>query len=108
MLVYLAIVVILLYLYYCKTTVVRFYKPSCRYCVESQKEWDEFKKIARNLNIVVVVDVNTEEDNEHTRYWTSRYTVNTVPHVLKIKWFGFSETYDGPRDRVDYVKFATK
>jgi hypothetical protein len=92
----------------CKTIVIRFYKPSCKYCVESQQEWDRFKKIvSATTQDIEIVDVNTENTDAHTKYWTTRYKINSVPYVVKeTKWLGRSVEFNDSRTLVNYLTFA--
>ena len=96
-----------LYRYNKKTKIIRFYRPSCPACVASQKEWDRFKKQARHKKNIVIIDVNTENKDEHTNYWTSKYQVVSVPYVVKItKWLGRSVEFKGDRTAEDYMRFC--
>ena len=90
-----------------KTTVVRYYRPSCPACVASQEEWDKFKTYSNRDKDLVIIEVNTEVDNDLTRKWKAYYNVSSVPTVIKIpKWTGIRRVYSGERTAEDYSRFA--
>ncbi len=89
-----------------KIRVVRFFRPTCKYCVESQKEWNAFKAhaAASDLN-AEIIDVNLDNDDSVTRKWRNKYKVTGVPKVIKVSLWG-SEEYTGPRTSSAYMNFA--
>ena len=77
--------------------IVRYFRPSCRFCAESQKEWDDFKASAFASQLpIVIVDVDTSHDNAHVRKWKAKYYFNSVPTVVKIH-NGVVTKYEGAR-----------
>lgn len=103
----LAVVGVILYLKYTqKKQIVRFARKTCKFCVESQPEWDAFKAMAiSNKADFEIVDVDIENNSIHTRNWLAKYKVDGVPKVIKITGFGNSE-YNGPRVSLAYMQFA--
>jgi glutaredoxin len=90
------------------TYIVRYHRPSCKYCVESQQEWDLFKaKHADDLirSNVFIIDVDTSQDTEHTRYWCAKYNFQTVPTVVKLSKFS-TKVFDKSRTCEEFYKFA--
>jgi glutaredoxin len=86
--------------------IVRYSRPTCRYCIESQGAWNGFVKTAQAHNLRIdIVEVNLSEDSEHTRKWAERYPVQSVPTVVK---FGPENPveYNGPRTTKAYLSFA--
>lgn len=62
--------------------VYRFYRPSCKYCVESQDEWMKFK-MNEPLNLDYrIIDVNL--DDKANQKLALRYNIATVPTVVRI------------------------
>ncbi len=106
----LLLVVLALIYYYIKsnqrTQIVRFYRDNCKYCVESQPEWDAFKAMALADKVEFdIVDVDIQNNSIHTRRWLDSYKIISVPTVLKITGWG-SKEYDGPRISTAYMAFA--
>ena len=107
------IILILLFIYVLfllmlkKTQIIRFSKPTCKFCIESQPEWDAFKELAltKKLNIEII-DVDITNNSIHTRTWLAKYNVTTVPTIIKINMWG-SYVYNGPLNRNDYLNFIT-
>lgn len=83
---------------------IRFSKPTCKYCVDSQLEWDKFKSLAK-LHNIETIDVDISDNTNHTKYWLSKYKIDSVPTVIKITTL-WSYVYDGPRICGEYMKFA--
>lgn len=103
------IVGVLLFVYYKskqRKQIVRFSKPTCKYCVDSQAEWDAFKAQAlADKSDFEIVDVDISNNSIHTRNWLAKYKVESVPKVMKIGAWGSTE-YEGPRISTAYMKFA--
>ena len=103
----LAVVGLIIYLKYTqKKQIVRFSRKTCKFCVESQPEWDAFKgmALADKVNFDII-DVDIENNSIHTRNWLAKYKVDGVPKVIKITGFGTTE-YNGPRTSAAYMQFA--
>lgn len=99
----------MLYLRYTKKKqIVRFSRKTCKFCVESQPEWDAFKAdaLARKVDFEII-DVDIEDNSIHTREWLAKYKVDGVPKVIKITGWGTTE-YNGPRTSLEYMKFMTE
>jgi glutaredoxin len=89
-----------------KTQIIRFYRPDCRFCVESQKEWDSFKALAAAEKLdIEILDVNISSSSRDTKNLVKHYGVKTVPYVVKTTTFG-SKTYNGPRVSSSYLEFV--
>ncbi len=106
----LGIVGIIVLVYYIKSKqrvqIVRFSRPTCKFCVESQPEWDSFKAMAlADKATFEIVDVDISNNSIHTRNWLASYKVDGVPKVIKITPWKTIE-YEGPRVSTAYMKFA--
>jgi len=102
---------LLVWLWYIKRNhrkvIVRFMRPTCKFCVESQAEWDAFKAQAEANNADFdVVEVNISDNSIHTRNWLARFQVDGVPKVIKVIGTKIEE-YQGPRISTAYMQFAT-
>jgi hypothetical protein len=94
-----------LYLDAISTKVYRFYKPGCRYCQESQEQWDLFKKKCR-FRGVKPIDVNLEEKNSTTEALANSYNVKSVPTIIKISNNGMVSKYNGDRTASDLLDWC--
>jgi hypothetical protein len=74
--------------------IVRYSRPDCPFCVESQAGWDEFKKnvenappeeLAKMTEPIHVLDIDTSETlSPDTLVWKSKYNPKTVPAIIAI------------------------
>ena len=87
-----------------KKKIIRFYSDSCRYCIESQAEWDKFCHHARHD--YEIMNVNTKAQCPKIRHLMEKYDVTSVPTIVKVSWWG-SSTYKGRHRAHDYLKFAS-
>ncbi len=89
-----------------RTRIVRFSRPTCKFCIESQPEWDAFKAMALADKVDFdIVDVDIQNNSIHTRNWLASYKVDSVPKVIKVTGWGSVE-YNGPRVSTAYMAFA--
>lgn len=84
---------------YRKPKIMRFYRPDCKFCVKSQKEWDLFKAKSKYK----IIDINTNIP-ENIRYM-KRYRINYVPKIIKVGPLGIRE-FRGPNRLREYLKFS--
>ncbi len=92
-----------------RSTIYRFYRPGCKYCVESQPEWDRFRQIVRNdFNLymrVGIVEINLD-DAKNDQGIISSFNIPGVPYVVKVTESGKRVNYDGERTAEGYVRFV--
>ena len=81
-------------------TIIRFYRPSCPYCVKSQAAWDKFKASCK----FKVVDYNMDIGNYSKLL--EQYGGKGVPHIVKVKAYGIYEVYNGDRSEQDLMRWA--
>jgi hypothetical protein len=89
------------------TKVYRFYKPTCKYCVESQDEWDRFKQNCK-FRLIRCIDIDTSNANGYNEMLAQNFGVKTVPAVFKVEPDGRREMYDGERQADAYMAWCTK
>ena len=88
--------------------IVRFMRHNCKYCIESQPEWDAFKANAvANKSDFDIVDVDLHDNSIHTRKWLESYKIDGVPKIIKITGFGSTE-YIGPHISTAYMQFMSE
>jgi hypothetical protein len=78
------------------TKVYRFYKPGCRFCQESQEEWEIFKKKCRFRGLKPI-DVNLEEKTAKNEELAKSFNVKSVPTIIKVSAGGIPSKYEGDR-----------
>lgn len=112
MYVHILLVVILLVLAYLyvfmgdsNTIVYRFYRPTCKFCVESKPEWDKFKEHMVDVDGIVIKEVNLDEGGTATKL-AKKYDVSGVPTVFKINSDGTRVDHEGPRTFSSYMSFV--
>ncbi len=88
------------------TTVYRFYKHNCRFCVESQPDWDKFKAHIGKRMDLVIVDVDLDEGDTSLNL-AKKYNVTSVPTVFKILPNGTRVDHIGPRNMGGYISFVS-
>lgn len=89
-----------------QTQIVRFSRADCKFCIDSQSEWDAFKAAALADKVDFnIVDVDIKNNSVHTRNWLAAYKIDSVPTILKISGSSYKE-YDGPRTSAAYMSFA--
>ncbi len=96
------VIIVLLILWMMKehhsVKVYRFYKKSCPYCVNSQKEWDKFKmSCIFKMVSCVDVDMATKSGSEAA----SKFGVTSVPTVIAVNG-DMMTTYSGDRTSRSY------
>ncbi len=103
------IVILVMLMYYMnisnETTVYRFYRPSCRYCVESQPEWNKFKMHICNSMNIKIVEVNLDDGGPSISL-AKKFDVKSVPTVFKILPNGERVDHKGPRTMAGYISFV--
>lgn len=87
--------------------VYRFYRPSCPYCVNSQDEWDKFKRKCM-FSMVKPVDVNMNEATDAQKKLAENFMVKSVPHVVAVYDDGLRFTYDGSRTADAYMNWVNR
>lgn len=100
----------ILFVLYVKSTqrkqIVRFSRKTCKFCVDSQPEWDSFKTAAISNKVDFdIIDVDIENNSIHTRTWLSNYQVDSVPKIIKITGWG-TTVFNGPNTGSAYMQFA--
>ena len=83
-----------------KPGIYRFYRPACRFCVESQPEWDKFKQQTKEK----LYEINLDDDNN--RSLADRYSVQMVPTVFRLYANGTLIKHEGERTVGNYTAFA--
>ena len=80
--------------------IYRFYSPKCPYCVQSQCEWDSFKKM-RFSQMFVPIDIN--RDNKCIKNITlmKKFNVTSVPYVVAT-YKNIIIEYEGDRSVTSY------
>ncbi len=74
--------------------IVRYSRPDCPFCIESQAEWDKLKNLfetlppnerARITEPIHVLDIDTSKTlSPDTLVWKSKYNPKTVPAIIAI------------------------
>jgi hypothetical protein len=90
------LILLMLYIDSISTKVYRFYKPGCRFCQESQEQWELFKKKCR-FRGVKPIDVNLEERTPKNETLAKAFGVKSVPTIIKVSSSGTPSKYDGDR-----------
>lgn len=89
-----------------RTYIVRYSKPSCPYCVNSQDEWNKFKRKAFADKLqVTIVDVDLTQNTDLVKHWKGRFVPDSVPTVVKFRR-DTKVVYDGVREHTAYMAFA--
>lgn len=85
--------VILVYYHMNAVKVYRFYRPGCPHCVNSQAEWNRFKRRCK-YEFIKPIDVNLDNPKNHKL--AKRYQVTSVPTIIRVSDDTY-EVYDGER-----------
>jgi glutaredoxin len=85
--------------------VYRFYRPTCRYCVESQTEWNTFKRDMQ-FKMVRCIEINLDDDVNTNKEMFSSYGGRGVPYVVAVDSSGKRYVYDGPRLATAYANWV--
>jgi len=99
------IVIILLYILWKKygVKVYRFHRPTCPYCVQTQKAWDEFKwKSVGEFAWCCDVDVSDKGSAELSK----KFNVKSVPTIIAVKENKIYQ-YQGDRSCEDLVQWVS-
>ena len=83
--------------------IIRFYSDSCKYCVNSQAEWDKF--CSQTQSGYKIINVNIKSQCPSSRQLVEKYNVTSVPTIIKVTGMG-STTYSGDHTVDAYLKFA--
>ena len=83
-------------------SMIRFYRPTCPWCVKTQKDWDLFKSNAPKY--VNVIEYNVSEGN-HSNILAS-YGGQTVPFIVKVDESGRFTVYEGDRSAQDLLAWS--
>ena len=83
-------------------TVIRFYRPTCPWCVRTQAAWDRFKTIANDIDV-------QEYDMDAGDYGQilASYGGSGVPYIVKV-FDGQFETYKGDRSTNDLLAWVSQ
>lgn len=85
--------------------VYRFYRPTCPYCVESQPEWNAFKRKCM-FRMVRPIDVNIETADRSTiSMFHNMSDERTVPYVAAVYPDGYRKEYRGDRTADSYLRW---
>ena len=98
-------VLLSLYIDAISTKVYRFYKPGCRFCQESQKEWDLFKSKCRFRGLKPI-DINLEEKTPYNEALAKNFNVKSVPTIIKVSNSGEFSKYDGERTAIQILDWC--
>ncbi len=93
------LVLLLIYLYCCMTTIIWFYSPNCGYCRQMHADWDKFEEMCPRY--IMLKKVNIDTNREMAR----NFQVDGVPHIVKVR-NNNRIVYDGDRSCEDLLKFA--
>lgn len=88
-----------------KWTIMRFYRPTCPACVNSQSEWDQFR-YKHNLKGVFVTDVNVENPQPMHLELMRKFNIDGVPSVVAVDENGNYKIYQGMRTYGHYRRWA--
>lgn len=88
-----------------KWAILRFYRPTCPACVNSQSEWDQFK-YKHNLKGVFVTDVNVENPQAMHLELMRKFNVDGVPTVVAVDDNGNYKIFQGMRTYDNYRRWA--
>jgi glutaredoxin len=90
--------------------VVRYSRPDCPFCVESESDWKDVKlsfesrsQVDKSETPVKFVDVNTSNDlSLDTQLWKSKYKPESVPQVIVVINDNIEE-YKGPDNKFNNI-----
>lgn len=85
--------------------VYRFYRPGCRYCQESQNEWDMFKNSC-TFSIIKPIDINMDTASHTEKKLMSNFNVSSVPNVVAVYNNGMRFVHSGERSSKAYKKWV--
>ena len=86
-----------------KVLVYRFFKPSCPYCVNSQDEWEKFKKLPNDK--IITIDIDTTNPTLKEKELSENFSKKTVPFYICTFADGRRYVYDGDRSSEDLNKW---
>lgn len=85
--------------------VYRFARPSCPYCVQSQDEWESFKRRCW-FRLIKPVDINTEKISASEQQLRDYFNASSVPTIIFVQPSGYSKKYEGDRTANDILSKA--
>jgi thioredoxin-related protein len=87
--------------------IIRFYRPNCRYCIESEDEWCKFKRWSY-LTKYSCREVNLNNPSSCDVSLIRKYKVKSVPTIILVDCDGSSVKHEGNRDAVSLIRWARK
>ena len=100
------VVLILLLLVKSRSTkVYRFYRPTCPYCVNTQDEWNRFKRLC-TYKLITPIDINMDNASEHEMRLADNFGVEGVPYIVKVLPNGYRTVHNGERSAEGLMAFS--
>lgn len=87
--------------------VYRFYKPSCRYCVESEPEWKKFKDKCM-FSTVSPIDIDMSKATVEQQKLFENMGGRTVPKVVAVYSNGYRSEHVGERTAEGYLRWLSE
>ncbi len=86
--------------------IIRFHRPTCPYCVNTEEEWKKFKRWAL-FSKYRCVEINLSNASPREQKIISQYEIKSVPTIMLLNPDGTATKYNGQRDCRSLIQWVS-